>query len=177
MVAVEPGTTILVVMGVAGSGKTTIGSRLAEVLGWEFAEGDSFHSTANVEKMARGEPLDDADRWPWLDAIGAWVRARVDAGRCAVVACSALKRSYRDRLRSAWPLLRIVYLDADRDMLMSRLAHRPQHFFPQRLLGSQLRDLEPPAADERPIVVTATDSADAIVRAVVAKLHAEGIAG
>lgn len=141
---------IVVVMGVAGSGKTSIGSALARALGWGFAEGDTFHSAANVAKMAAGTPLTDDDRRPRLDAIAARIRQQVTAGRSAVVACSALKRRYRDRLREAWPSLRVVYLQGDRAVLESRLGARTSHFFPKRLLESQLADLEPPAPDESP---------------------------
>ncbi len=160
---------IAVVIGVAGSGKTTVGRQLAAALGWTFAEGDDFHSHANVTKMARGTPLTDADRWPWLDAIGRWMVAEASAGRSAVVSCSALKRRYRDRLRIAWPALRVVFLRVDRAELERRLAVRLEHFFPARLLDSQLQDLEPPLADEQPIVVSG--DADAIVRSVVPLLR------
>jgi gluconokinase len=145
--------TIVVVMGVAGSGKTTIGQRLATALGWSYAEGDAFHPPANIAKMAEGVPLSDADRAPWLDAIAGWIRAETTAGRSGVVACSALRRAYRDRLRAAWPALRLVVLDVDRDELRRRLHTRPGHFFPETLLESQLATLEPPQADEHPIVV------------------------
>jgi gluconokinase len=161
---------VVVVMGVAGSGKTSIGSALAEALGWAFAEGDSFHSPANVAKMAAGTPLTDDDRWPWLDAIAIWIREQVGAGRSAVVACSALKRRYRDRLRGAWPGLRVVYLRGDRAVLEGRLGARASHFFPRRLLDSQLADLEPPQPDESPIVVDITDSPATLVAAAAAAL-------
>jgi gluconokinase len=156
---------IVLVMGVAGSGKTSVGRQLATELGWTFAEGDDFHSAANVAKMARGTPLTDADRWPWLDAIGNWIATETAAGRSAVVACSALKRSYRDRLRLAWSALRVVYLRVDRAELHRRLAARLEHFFPERLLDSQLQELEPPEADEQPIVVS--NSVDTVVRYVI----------
>ncbi len=163
---------IVVVMGVAGSGKTSIGSALAEALGWAFAEGDAFHSAANVGKMAAGTPLTDDDRGPWLDAIAAWIDAHVAAGRSAVVACSALKRRYRDRLRRAWPGLRVVYLRGEREVLESRIAARQSHFFPGRLLDSQLADLEPPAADEAPIVLDIADPPAVIVAAALTGLRA-----
>jgi gluconokinase len=156
---------IAVVMGVAGSGKTSVGRQLASALGWAFAEGDDFHPPANVTKMARGTPLTDADRWPWLDAIGRWMAAEAAESHSAVVTCSALKRSYRDRLRMAWPALRLVYLRVDREELQRRLAARLEHFFPAKLLDSQLHDLEPPQADEQPIVVSG--NVDAIIRVVV----------
>ena len=149
---------IVVVMGVAGSGKTTIGQRLASVLGWSYAEGDAFHPPANIAKMASGVALSDADRWPWLDAIAGWIRMETAAGRSGVVACSALKRAYRDRLRAAWPALCLVVLDVDRDELRRRLRDRPGHFFPEGLLDSQLATLEPPRADEHALVVSGAAS-------------------
>jgi gluconokinase len=139
---------VLLVTGVSGSGKTTVGMLLAERLGWAYAEADSFHPAANVAKMAAGHPLDDADREPWLAAIGEWIDATTRAGAPAVVTCSALKRSYRDRLRAGRPNVRLVYLDADEETIAARLAGRRDHFFPPDLLASQFRDLEPPAADE-----------------------------
>ena len=160
---------IVVVMGVAGSGKTSVGRQLASELGWAFAEGDDFHPPANVSKMAGGTPLTDADRWPWLDAIGRWIVAETAENRSAVVTCSALKRRYRDRLRLAWPALRLVYLRVDREELHRRLAVRLEHFFPARLLDSQLQDLEPPQAEERPIVVSG--DMDTIVRSLAPLLR------
>ncbi len=166
------GPQIVVVMGVAGSGKTTFGQRLAAALGWSYAEGDAFHPPANIAKMANGVPLSDADRWPWLDAIADWIRAATSAGRSGVVACSALKRAYRDRLRAAWPALRLVVLDVDRAELQRRLHTRPGHFFPEALLDSQLATLEPPQADEHAIVVPAGDVTAAIER-IAATLRAK----
>jgi gluconokinase len=157
-------------MGVAGSGKTSVGRQLALALGWTYAEGDDFHPASNVAKMAGGAPLTDADRWPWLDAIGAWIAKEAAGGQSAVVTCSALKRSYRDRLRLSWPALRIVYLCVERAELHRRLASRLEHFFPERLLDSQLHDLQPPQADEQPIVVS-SGNVDAIVRYVVPLLR------
>ncbi|MGH6656705.1 MAG: gluconokinase [Actinocrinis sp.] len=139
---------VLVVMGVAGSGKTTVGSLLAGRLGWTYAEADSFHPPANVAKMHAGHALTDADRLPWLDAIGAWIDQTSANGQPAVVTCSALKRSYRDRLRAGRTNAVLIYLDADIDTVRTRLATREGHFFPPELLASQFRDLEPPTADE-----------------------------
>lgn len=137
----------IVVMGVAGSGKTTIGEALAKRLGAAFIEGDGLHPAANVAKMAAGTPLADEDRWPWLDAVAAAI-ARDRAAGPAVAACSALKRSYRDRLRAgAGPLL-FVFPDGSREMLAARLQSRRGHFFPASLLDDQLATLEPPQADE-----------------------------
>jgi gluconokinase len=160
---------VAIVMGVAGSGKTSVGRQLATALGWAFAEGDDFHPAANVAKMSSGTPLTDEDRWPWLDAIGTWMTGETAHDGSAVVACSALKRSYRDRLRLAWPALRLVYLLVDRAELHRRLAARLEHFFPERLLDSQLQVLEPPQADEQPIVVSG--NVDTIVRYVVPLLR------
>ena len=144
---------ILVVMGVSGSGKSTIGKPLAERLGWDFEEGDDLHPEANIAKMARGEPLDDADRAPWLAAIRAWIDAEVGKGRSGVIACSALKRAYRDRLRQGRPEVRLVYLQGDEATIRTRVEHREGHFMPPSLLDSQFQTLEPPGPDEHPIVV------------------------
>jgi gluconokinase len=140
-------TRPVVVMGVSGSGKTTVGEALAEALGVPFADGDALHPAANVAKMAAGIPLDDADRAPWLDTIGALLSAG-----SIVIACSALKRTYRDRLRAAAPDLELVFLEVDRATLLDRMTHRT-HFMPPSLLDSQLATLEPPTADEHAVVV------------------------
>jgi len=141
-----PFTSPVVVMGVSGSGKSTVGASLADALGVPFVDGDALHPAANVAKMAAGIPLDDADRAPWLDAVGA-----VLAAGPVVVACSALKRTYRDRLRAAAPELRLVFLDGSPALLASRMAARPGHFMPASLLDSQLAALERPAPDEHAI--------------------------
>lgn len=145
--------TVVVLMGVSGCGKTTIGAALAEHLGWEFLEGDALHSPANVAKMAAGTPLDDADRWPWLQAIAARIDAWRGAGISAVVACSALKRAYRNILIGPRADVRLVYLQGDRDVIAKRLAARKNHFMPPGLLDSQFRTLEAPGLEERPIIV------------------------
>ncbi len=139
---------VLLVMGVSGSGKTTVGSLLAGRLGWTYAEADAFHPPANIAKMHAGHPLTDADRVPWLDAIGAWIDKTTAERQPAVVTCSALKRSYRERLHAGRPHVTVIYLDADPDTVRTRLAAREGHFFPPQLLDSQLRDLEPPAPEE-----------------------------
>jgi gluconokinase len=162
---------VVVVMGVSGSGKTSIASALASELGWAFAEGDRFHSGSNLAKMASGTPLVDDDRWPWLDGIAAWIREQTAAGRSAVVACSALKRRYRDRLREAWPAMKVVYLRGDRALLEERMGARKGHFFPKALLDSQLADLEPPTVEEHPIVVDVAESVPSIVAAATAALR------
>ena len=139
--------TVVVVMGVSGSGKSTLATRLASGLGWDFLEGDLLHPAANVAKMQAGTPLDDADRQPWLQAIAAWIAEHLHAGRNGVVACSALRRVYRDRLRDAGPGVRFVYLQVSRAVLYQRLRHR-HHFMPASLLDSQLATLEEPHGDE-----------------------------
>jgi gluconokinase len=139
---------ILIVAGVAGSGKTTIGALIAGQLGWQFADADSFHPESNVAKMRSGVPLTDEDRLPWLQAIAEWVDARTAEGVSAVVACSALKRSYRDLLLSGRPEVQMVFLQVSHDVLLRRLASRVGHFFPRQLLDSQLAALEPPQPDE-----------------------------
>ena len=135
---------IVLVAGVSGSGKTTVGMLLAARLGWPFADGDSFHPAANVAKMRAGQPLTDADRWPWLAAIGAWMDERIAAGQSAVLACSALKRSYRAALLDGRPAARMVLLALSRDQAAERLRARHGHFFPAGLLDSQFAALEMP---------------------------------
>lgn len=152
-------------MGVSGSGKTTIGAALADALGLPFVDADSLHLPANVAKMAAGIPLDDADRAPWLDAVGA-----VLASGPVVVACSALKRVYRDRLRAAAPELLLVFLDGSRELLASRLVARPGHFMPASLLDSQLATLERPGADEHALTVDIADPATEIVAALAERI-------
>ncbi|MFE7797475.1 gluconokinase [Nocardia sp. NPDC057440] len=145
---------VVVVMGVSGCGKSTVGRLLAEALHVEYAEGDDFHPAENIAKMAAGVPLTDADRAPWLDIVAGWLGQR--AGHGGVVSCSALKRSYRDRLRVAAPDAFFVHLAASRDELARRMAARRDHFMPSSLLDSQLAALEQLYADERGITVDAT---------------------
>nr|WP_082764023.1 gluconokinase [Frondihabitans sp. PAMC 28766] len=156
-------------MGVSGSGKTTVAELLASRLGWDFAEGDRLHPEANVAKMAAGIPLDDADRWPWLDAIASWIRTHTDAGQPGVITCSALKRAYRDVLRG--PNVVFVHLVAAADLLAVRVAQRPGHFMPASLLGSQLALLEPLGPDERQVVIDTGRPASVEVDEIVARLH------
>jgi gluconokinase len=139
---------ILVVAGVAGSGKTTIGQLMADRLHCEFADGDAFHPAANIEKMQAGTPLTDEDRWPWLRAIVSWMDARAAAGESAVVACSALRRAYREVLLSGSAGARMVFLVVPLGADEARLAHRAGHFFPQALLESQFAALELPQPPE-----------------------------
>ena len=139
---------ILIVAGVSGSGKTTVGELIAVRLGWRFADADAFHSAANVAKMRAGIPLTDEDRRPWLRAVSEWIDARIADGQSAVVTCSALKRAYRDLLLDGRPAATMVFLQVDREELDRRLMARPDHFFPEKLLDSQLAALEPPAPGE-----------------------------
>ena len=143
--------SLVVVMGVTGSGKSTVGMALAERLGVPFADADDFHSPENVAKMRAGTPLDDADRRPWLQAIGLWLAERRDSG--AVVTCSALKRAYRDILREGAPDVLFLHLDGDRETVRQRVAGRAGHFMPESLVDSQFAALEPLAADEHGVVV------------------------
>lgn len=158
--------TAIIVMGVSGSGKSTVGARLAGVLGWDFRDGDAFHPPANVEKMRSGAPLTDADRWPWLDAIASHVAGLERTGGHVVIACSALKRVYRDRLRAAGSRLRFVYLAGDFSLIDTRMAARLDHFMPPSLLRSQFATLEPPEADEHAMTVSIAADPDAIVQAI-----------
>ena len=139
---------ILIVAGVSGSGKTTVGALLAGRLGWQFADADAFHPAANVAKMRAGIPLTDADRWPWLHAIGAWMDERIARGESAVVTCSALRRAYRDALLGGRPQARMVFLGVDQEEAARRLAVRHGHFFGPGLAGSQFDALEPPQPGE-----------------------------
>ncbi|WP_433755303.1 gluconokinase [Nocardia sp. CA-135398] len=157
---------IVVVMGVSGCGKSTVGALLAQTLQVEYAEGDDFHPATNIEKMAAGVPLTDADRAPWLDIVAAWLGERRERG--GVVSCSALKRSYRDRLRAAAPEAYFVHLSASRAELARRMQTRRGHFMPATLLDSQLAALQPLASDEFGITVDATKDPAELVREAVA---------
>jgi gluconokinase len=141
-------TPPIVVMGVTGSGKSTVGEALAERLGVRYADADDFHPEANVAKMSAGTPLDDDDRWPWLRAIGEWL-----ATHDGVASCSALKRSYRDALRERAPDVFFVHLHGDRETVRRRVAGRSGHFMPESLVDSQFAALEPLDADERGVVL------------------------
>jgi gluconokinase len=159
-----------VVMGVSGCGKSTIASMLAHRLNWIFEEGDWFHRQSNVEKMHSGVPLTDEDRWPWLHGIAAWIDATRRVGNHGTIACSALKRAYRDILLGNRPDVRIVYLKGERDLIARRLAARDGHFMPPSLLDSQFATLEEPQADERPIVVSIVPHPRRIVEEIVKRL-------
>ena len=161
--------SVIVVMGVSGSGKSTIAAMLAHRLRWVYEDGDWFHPKSNVEKMHHGEPLTDEDRWPWLRAIAAWIDQTRNAGHHGIVACSALKRAYRDILVGARTDVRLVFLTGTRDLIARRIAARDDHFMPASLLDSQFAALEPPGPAEHPIVVPIDphprDIVDNIVRA------------
>lgn len=141
-------------MGVSGSGKSTVAKGISAVMGWEFAEGDDFHSEANVAKMRSGQALTDEDRWPWLESIGSWISAKEAAGESAVVTCSALRRAYRDLLRRGRPHVRFLHVIAPAEVIRDRMEHRAGHYMPASLLPSQIATLEPLAADESGTSVT-----------------------
>ncbi len=151
---------LLVVMGVSGSGKSTVGAALAQRVHVPFADADDLHPAANLAKMSAGDALDDHDRHPWLEAIGEWLAAHPEG---AVMSCSALKRSYRDQLRHHAPDVRFVHLDGGRDVIARRQASRPGHFMPASLLSSQFATLERLQPDENGVVVDVDQSIDAIV--------------
>lgn len=164
---------VLVVMGVSGSGKSTVAALIAEKLGWIFVDGDSFHTPEHVAKMRAGHALDDEDRAPWLARIAAWIRHRLEAGESGVVVCSALRRAYRDVLTGGNPRVRVVFLDGDKALIAGRLVARQGHFMSPRLLDSQFATLEPPGPDEHPITVGITEPPERIADRVVAQLAAE----
>ncbi|HXW25683.1 MAG TPA: gluconokinase [Xanthobacteraceae bacterium] len=166
--------SVIVMMGVSGSGKSTVGSLLAGRLRWEFEDGDWFHPAANVEKMHQGIPLADADRWPWLEAIAAFIDETRAAGRHAVMACSALKRRYRDVLIGDRRDVRLVYLKGGEPLIARRIATRHGHFMPPALLHSQFEALEEPGADERPIVASIEPRPRDIVEHIVTALKLVG---
>ena len=162
--------TIAVLMGVSGSGKTTVARGVAQREGWRLVEGDSFHPPENVAKMHAGTPLTDADRWPWLNAIAREIDTLRARGESAVIACSALKRSYRDILIGSRKDVVLVYLQGSKQLIAGRLAARKDHFMPPALLDSQFATLEEPGDDEHPVVVSIAPPPDAIIDAVVRQL-------
>lgn len=166
-------TTSIVVMGVSGSGKSTVAAGLAERLGWEFAEGDDFHPKGNVEKMRSGQPLDDDDRWPWLRTLAAWIGEHEQAGTSVVVTCSALKRSYRDLLREGHPSVWFAHVTVDADLLRERVEKRTGHYMPSSLLESQLATLQPLEDDESGTGVSGAGTPAAVVDELLARLDAE----
>jgi gluconokinase len=165
---------IAVVMGVTGSGKTTVGEALARRLGWSFQEGDALHPPENVAKMRAGHALDDQDRAPWLAAVAARIDAWRSCGEAGIITCSALKRRYRDAITGDRPEVRLVYLTAPRAVLAERLARRQGHFMPASLLDSQLATLEPPAQDENAVTVSVDSSVERIVEQIAAALVPAG---
>jgi gluconokinase len=161
----HPEVHLLVVMGVSGSGKSTVGAALAQRLRVPFEDGDDLHPPANIAKMSAGEALDDHDRHPWLEAIGEWLAAHEATG--GVVSCSALKRKYRDQLRRHVRHLEFVHLEGTREVIAARQATRPGHFMPASLLTSQFATLEPLAPDEAGVVIDVAQPVDTIVQAYV----------
>ena len=166
-----PPPTVVVVMGVAGAGKSTLGRALADVLGMQFLEADDLHPEANVAKMRQGEPLTAADRWPWLAAVAGRIDAYASSQESAVVACSALKRSYREVLGGGRPYVRFVYVAGSQDLVTERMAPRRDHYFPVSLIASQFEALEPPGVDEQAIVVDMALPLAVQVAEVVAELR------
>ncbi len=160
----------VVLMGVTGTGKSSVGRPLADRLGADFAEGDDFHPAANVEKMSRGTPLTDEDRWAWLRTLAEWTRERATAGGSTVVTCSALRRAYRDVLREGAPDTFFVHLAGTRELILTRMSGR-RHFMPVSLLDSQLATLEPLEDDEEGMVVDIARTADHLVTEVLDRLH------
>ena len=164
---------ILIVMGVSGSGKTTVAALLAGRLNWQFQEGDALHSPANVDKMHHGVALTDADRLPWLDSIAALVDRWSAEGVCGIITCSALKRAYRARIQAGRPAVEFIYLRGARALVSARITQRMGHYMPPSLLASQFETLEEPGADEPVITVDIGGSPDQIVEAILAALRRE----
>ena len=162
---------VLIVMGVSGAGKSTIAEALARRLHWRYEDGDTFHPASNVAKMKAGHPLSDEDRWPWLQAIADEIDRLGSVGERAVIACSALKRAYRDILVHGRRDVRIVFLSGPQPLVASRLASRKGHFMPPDLLASQFRTLEPPDDDEHPITISIEATVDSIVDTIVQHLN------
>jgi gluconokinase len=162
---------VIVVMGVSGTGKTTIGALLAGKLGWTYAEADEFHPAANVEKMAAGQPLTDEDRAPWLASIGRWIDERAAVAAPGVVSCSGLRRIYRDQLRAGRPQVRLVFLEGSRELVTRRLAARHGHFMSVDMLDSQFAALEPPQPDEDVTEVSIDATPDRIVEEILLRLR------
>ncbi len=162
---------IVVVMGVAGTGKSTVAKGISTLMGWTFAEGDAFHPEANVAKMHSGIPLTDEDRWPWLELIGDWITQTVAAGDSAVVTCSALRRAYRDVLRRGRPAVRFLHLHDSQDLIAARMGARKDHFMPPSLLPSQFATLEPLQPDEPGVVVSVQGDVPDVIERSMAALH------
>jgi gluconokinase len=161
---------IVLVGGVAGSGKTTVGVLLADTLHWRFADADAFHSQANIAKMRSGVPLTDADRKPWLDAITAWMDECIAAGQSAVAGCSALKQRYRDQLLTGRPEARMAFLELSRELAHARLIARHGHFFTAALMNSQFTELEPPQESQQLIVLDAAKPPSQLATEIITRL-------
>jgi gluconokinase len=161
---------IVLVGGVAGSGKTTVGAVLADRLRWPFADADAFHPAANIAKMRSGGPLTDADRAPWLAAIAGWMDERIAAGESAVAGCSALKRRYRDQLLTGRPAVWLAFLEISRELAHARLVARHGHFFAAALLDSQFAGLEPPGHEQRLLALDAARPADQLAEEIIERL-------
>ncbi|MDJ0405242.1 gluconokinase [Rhodococcus erythropolis] len=164
-------TVQVVVMGVAGAGKSTVAVGLATSLGADFVDGDDLHPESKVAKMRSGTPLTDEDRVPWLDAIAAWLSGRADAGRTGVVACSALRKDYRDRLRPDGLDVQFVHLDGEFETISARMRSRAGHFMPESLLISQFEVLEPLTDDERGITLNVVSEPSTLVGEAVDYIH------
>ena len=162
---------VVVIMGVCGCGKTAVGELLAARLGVPFADADHFHPPENVERMRSGVPLDDAARGPWLDRLASLIGDALRDGRGLVLACSALKRSYRDRLGLSRPGVRLVFLDGDEALIRERLEQRTGHYMPASLLASQCASLERPTAEERPVTIDVASPPESLAAVVVAALR------
>ena len=160
---------VLVIMGVSGSGKSTVAGVLAGRLGWDLAEGDDLHPEANVAKMHSGQPLTDEDRWPWLELIAGWIRSRTEAGEPGIITCSALKKRYRDVLRGENVVF--VFLQGSKDRISDRLASRHGHFMPSSLLESQFEALEEPTGDENHISLCVSASPAEEAQEVIERLE------
>jgi gluconokinase len=169
--ASPPAPAVMIVMGVSGCGKSTTGALLASRLQWEFEDADWFHPASNVDKMHGGVPLTDEDRWPWLAAVAAWIDQTRRSGGHGVVACSALKRSYRKVLIGDRADVRLVYLKGDETLIARRLATRHEHFMPGSLLHSQFEALEEPGLDEDPITVSIEPQPREIVTRILSAMN------
>jgi gluconokinase len=169
-VAASTSPCALILMGVSGSGKTTIGERLAARMSWRYEDADTFHPASNVAKMSAGQPLTDHDRWPWLKAIAAEIDRACTAGERVVIGCSALRRVYRDVLVHGRDDVRFIYLEGPQAMIADRLGQRKGHFMPPGLLASQFQTLEPPTPDEWAVTVSIDAQVEVIVDRIISQL-------
>jgi gluconokinase len=166
-----PTPMVIVLMGVSSSGKSTIGRHLAKMLGWTYRDADSFHPPANIAKMRRGIPLEDSDRWPWLDAIAQWIDDELGKGQSALVSCSALKRSYRRRLIRDRTDVRLVFLRGSFELIGKRMAQRRHHFMPLSLLKNQFDVLQEPQPEENALTVSIVPPARRVAQTIISKLN------